>query len=182
MLEQVAGILNCYGSNVVTGDQHYSDAISQQLLKLGIIFKVFVFGSTTRCNIFSSLKHLLVQHRVELLDDRDLLSELRSLREEKTPRGVIDVRPTSGKDDSAVALAVAANEAVSYQAPTPFDMGSSDPCPSPSSLGLDPENCALEAPCWNSRTCRDEGNCLGFVPEILVPISREPMARLSAGS
>ncbi|HEY2352582.1 MAG TPA: terminase large subunit [Candidatus Acidoferrum sp.] len=176
VLGQVAGILQCYGINTVTGDQFYSDAVSQHLLKLGITYNLLPFGPTTRGNIFSGLKHLLVQQRIELLDDPDLLRELRSLREERTPRGVIDVRPTSGKDDSAVALALAANEAVSHKVATPFLMGSFNP------LRLNPENCIMNGVCINFPTCQDDGYCLGYVKQILVPISHEAMVRPPVGS
>jgi hypothetical protein len=96
--------------NAVIGDQYYCDSIGQHLLKLGIIHKVSVIGPQTRSKRFANLKHLLVQMNIELLDDPDLLRELRNLQELKTERGQIDVRPSPGtRDDSAVALAVAGN-------------------------------------------------------------------------
>jgi hypothetical protein len=51
------------------------------------------------------------------------LQELQNLREEKTPRGQIDVRPATGNDDAAVALALAVNEAVTPKIQLPFDTG-----------------------------------------------------------
>jgi hypothetical protein len=90
----------------VTGDRCCCDAIGQHLLGLGVHYKIEIFGPQTRAKIFTGLKHLLVQGRIQILDDPDLLRQLRTLRVERTARGQIDPRPTSGNDDIAVALAV----------------------------------------------------------------------------
>ena len=56
----------------------------------------------------SNLRHLLVQRKIELLDQPVLLRQLRPLEERKTPNGNIDIRPSySQKDDVAVAVALA---------------------------------------------------------------------------
>jgi hypothetical protein len=59
----------------------------------------------------SNLRHLLVQRKIELLDQPVLLRQLRPLEERKTPNSNIDIRPSySQKDDVAVAVALAAFE------------------------------------------------------------------------
>jgi hypothetical protein len=112
-------------------------------------------------------KHLLVQGKIEILDDVELLRELRNLREEKTPRGQIDVRPATGNDDAAVALALAVNEAVTPKIQLPFDTVPVDWRPSPASLGLIPGECHLMAGCRNCPACIDEGRCKGFVNSLI---------------
>jgi terminase large subunit-like protein len=84
VLGEVRAILETYGINSAIGDQYYCDAIAQHLQKLGIYYKIHNFNSQTRAGLFSNLKHLLVQKRIELLDDPDLLRQLRNLRQEKT--------------------------------------------------------------------------------------------------
>ncbi len=163
VLGQIKQILESYSINSVTGDQYYCDAIGQQLLNLGIVYKIFIFGSQTRGKIFSQIKHLLVQGKIEIPDDIELLRELRNLREEKTPRGQIDVRPTTGNDDTAVAFALAVNEAITQESPLPFEMVPVNFAPSPESLGLIPGNCRVEADCANVPACIDEGYCKGWV-------------------
>jgi phage terminase large subunit-like protein len=138
VLGQIKQILESYSINSVTGDQYYCDAIGQQLLNLGIVYKIFIFGSQTRGKIFSQVKHLLVQGKIEIPDDIELLRELRNLREEKTPRGQIDIRPTTGNDDTAVALALAVNEAITQESPLPFEVVPVNFAPSSESLGLIP--------------------------------------------
>ena len=120
VLDQIKKILESYGINSVTGDQYYCDAIGEHLLKSGIVYKVFNFGSQTRGKLSAQLKHLLVQGKIEILDDVELLRELRNLREEKTPRRQIDVRRTTGNDDTAVALALAVNEAITQESLLPL--------------------------------------------------------------
>jgi hypothetical protein len=93
------------------GSAAYCDAIAQYLLKLNITYDVSNFNAHTRATLFSNLKHLLAQKRIELLDDTELLRQLRNLRQEQSLRGQIDVRPIPGEnDDLAVAVALAANE------------------------------------------------------------------------
>ena len=162
VLGQIKQILETYGINSVTGDQFYCDAISEHLLKLGIVYKIFNFTSQTRGKLFMQLRHLLRQGKIELLDDVELLRELRNLREEKTARGQIDVRPTTGNDDTAVALALAVNEAITQESPLPFEVVPVDCAPSPESLGLIPGNCRVEAVCANFPDCIDEG-CKSWV-------------------
>jgi hypothetical protein len=69
------------------------------------------FGAHTDVELFGNLKHLLVQHQIELLDKPILLGQLRALEEHRTPNGNIDTRPSYGqKDDVAVAVALGAFE------------------------------------------------------------------------
>jgi hypothetical protein len=111
VLGEVKSILTAYQLTTAIGDQYYCDIISQHLQKLGIEYKVFNFGAQTRAALFSNMKHLLAQRRIELLDDPELLRQLGNLRQEKTERGLIDVRPSPGvNDDLAVAVALAASE------------------------------------------------------------------------
>jgi hypothetical protein len=113
-----------------------------------------------------------VQGKIQILNDPDLLRQLRTLRVEKTSRGQIDIRPSSGNDDIAVALALAANEAIMQKPPLTFDSIPFDPRPSAASLGLIPGNCYVESTCGNHPTCIDVGQCLDFLDLRLVQIAR----------
>jgi hypothetical protein len=137
--------LESFGINCVIGDQFYSDFISQHLQKLGISYELLNFSTLTRGKPFSGLKHLMVQDKIEILDDPDLLWQLRNLRDEKNSRGQIDVRPSSGMDDKAVALALAANELARRPVGLPPpQLGFVEILPSRSSLRLNPGSCRLE--------------------------------------
>jgi hypothetical protein len=82
--------------------------------------------------------------KIELLDDAVLLRQLRNLREGKSPRGQIDVRPSSGKDDTAVAVALAVHQAITQLPPLPFDSMPFDLRPSLASLGMIPDRCPMQ--------------------------------------
>ena len=109
--EMIAGFANEYGIREVWGDQYCAPVINQCLGKLGIRYRDYTFGARTRADLFGNLKHLLVQNKIELLDEPTLLQQLRALEERSAPNGNIDIRPRYGqKDDVAVAVALAAFE------------------------------------------------------------------------
>jgi hypothetical protein len=160
VLGEIKLILDDYGLNSAVGDQFCSDVISQHLLELGISYKISVFGAQTRARIFTNLKHLLVQGKIQLLDDPQLLAQLRNLREERTRRGQIDICQSGGmKDDLAVAVALAASE-LTKQPPARdlLLMPSGERYFVPI-----PESCGYHAGCANSPRCLDGDGCQGFL-------------------
>ncbi|MEQ1473293.1 MAG: hypothetical protein ABLQ96_05710, partial [Candidatus Acidiferrum sp.] len=132
---------------------------------LGIKFNCFVFSTLTRGQLFSGLKILLMQRRIELLDDPELLQQLRSLHEENSKRGHFDVQSSQGKDDRAVALALAVQQALRQTPPLPFESLLIDSRPSYASLGQIPGQCIKEPVCLNFPDCLEAGVCLGFNPD-----------------
>ena len=109
--EEIARIVNEYGIREVLGDQYCAAIIKQYFDKLGIHYHEYTFGAHTRADLFGNLRHLLVQRKIELLDEPVLLRQLRALEERHTPNGNIDIRPSySQKDDVAVAVALGAFE------------------------------------------------------------------------
>jgi len=164
VLGEIKSILDDYGINSAVGDQFCSDVIRQDLLELGVMYEICTFGPQTRAKIFTNLKHLLLQGKIELLEDPELLRQLRNLREERTDRGQIDVRPSSGmKDDLAVAVALAASELTTRPSrPLPFIMPTGEPY-----SGQLPWTCPLQAICQNFPCCIDAGICQGFADERL---------------
>jgi len=163
---EIARIVRQYGVNVVVGDQYCAAVIRQHMLTLDINYENFCFGTHTRADLFCNLKHLLAQHKIELLDDPELLRELRSLEEQKTDRGQIDVRPSGGmKDDLAVAVALAASQlAKRPSAPPPFLLDVVERHVHPR-LNVIPASCPLQAICTNFPRCLDVGSCQGFKDE-----------------
>jgi hypothetical protein len=108
---EIARIVNEYGIREVLGDQYCAAVIKQYFDKLGIRYHEHTSGAHTRADLFGNLRHLLVQRKIELLDQPVLLRQLRGLEERKTPNGNTDIRPShSQKDDVAVAVALGAFE------------------------------------------------------------------------
>jgi Phage Terminase len=165
VLAEIKSILDDYGINSAVGDQFCSDVIRQDLLELGVSYEICTFGPQTRAMIFTNLKHLLVQDKIELLEDPEQLRQLRNLREERTDRGQIDVRPSGGmKDDLAVAIALAASELTKRPSrPLPFLTPTGELFFLPN-----PWTCERQAICHNFPRCMDAGFCQGFVDERLI--------------
>ena len=125
VLCEIKSILDDYDINSAVGDQFCSDVIRQDLLELGVSYDIWQpSGHRQEQRFCINSKHLLVQGKIELLEDWELLRQLRNLREERTDRGQIDVRPSGGmKDDLAVAVALAASELTKRPSrPPPFIM------------------------------------------------------------
>ena len=175
VLNEIKTILESYGISSAVGDQFNCDAIQQYLQKIGIMYEINVFGPQASAQLFSGLNHLRVQGKIEILDDKALLQQLRNLTEERSQRGQIDVRPSSGKDDQAVALALAVSEVMKHRPPDIFESVIVDRRPLRAELRLEPENCPLAAPCENHPNCLDQGYCLGFKNGIV----SAPLVRIS---
>ncbi len=163
VLGEVRDILSLYGLNSAIGDQFYFDVLNQYFLKLGIFYESRVFSANTRATIFANMKQLLLSQRIELLDDPELIRQFRRLREQKTARGQIDVRPIGeARDDLAVAVALAARELTKQEpARSTIELGIVERY-SARLPQLIPSICRFQAPCRNCPRCIDVGNCLGL--------------------
>ena len=146
--------------------------ICQQLLKLDIYFQQSSFGSYTRAEIFGNLKHLLIQRRIELLDQSEVLEQLRNLEERAMDGGRIDIRPAgSMRDDLAVVVALCVNELSKNQgvvhAP---QLGIIENGVNP--LGFISRSCPVVAICRNFPNCLDVSSCQGFKDERVTGLPR----------
>ena len=163
VLGEVRDILSLYGLNSAIGDQFYFDVLNQYFLKLGIYYESRAFSANTRATIFANMKQLLLSQKIELLDDPELIRQFRRLREQKTARGQIDVRPIGdARDDLAIAVALAARELTKEELAYPsISLGIVERYSSRVPQ-LIPETCLLQAPCRNCPRCIDVGECLGL--------------------
>jgi len=167
--QEIKRILDQYSIDSAIGDQYCAPVIRQQLLKLGVYYEDFAFGSHTRAEIFGNLRHLLEQGKIDLLDDLELLRQLRSLEEQKTDRGQIDVRPRGGmRDDLAVAVALAASQLAKRSSASLFQLGIVEHHIHPR-LNVIPASCPFQAICANFPRCLDEGSCQDFKDERVNP-------------
>jgi hypothetical protein len=165
--EQIASILHEFGINSVFGDQYCAPVIRQELMKRSIYFEQLNFDSNTRPQIFGNLHHLLVQSKIEIPDDPELLRQFRSLDEIKTSRGRIDIRASgNSRDDLAVVVALAAYQLIERPAPNPgVTLGLSRS----TALNVIPERCPYQAICANFPRCLDMGYCQTFKDERVTP-------------
>jgi hypothetical protein len=108
--ERIAETLRRYGINSVVGDQFYFPMLRQHFDTLGIFYREFTFGAHTRASLFGNLRQLIGQQKIAIVDEPELLRQLRSLEEVRTSSGQIDICAPRGKDDLAIAVALAAFE------------------------------------------------------------------------
>ena len=105
----IGRILGQYGVRTIVGDQYCAPILREKFQSLGLRYEAATFSRGTREQIFSNLKLLLAQQKIELLDEPISLYQLRSLEEKKTSSGSLEIRPPyKTKDDLAVALALGA--------------------------------------------------------------------------
>jgi len=160
VLRQIKDILSRYGIGAVVGDQFCFPLIKQQFEKFGIFYTEFHFGPHTRASIFGNLRQLISQQRISLIDEPELLRQLRCLEEIRMPNGNIDIRPPgSSKDDVAITVALGAFELTNRPTrPSPFIMPTFGRQYFPY-----PPTCPIQTICQNFPRCTDEGACQGFV-------------------
>jgi hypothetical protein len=109
--EQIKVVLERYGINSLVGDQYCFAILRENFQKLGIYYREFCFGAHTRALIYGNLRQLIAQLRIKIVEEPELLRQLRCLEQIMAPNGNIDIRPPrSSKDDMAIATALAAFE------------------------------------------------------------------------
>ena len=152
------------------GDQYVAQAIQEELLNLGVIYREVTFGRHTRPQIFNNLKHIIQEGRIELLDHPELLRQLRSLEEHRSSDGNLDVRPDHGqKDDLAIVVAMSAlelSQSACDSGPGPIICGHVERpwggLVSNVGRGFDGypvvQTCAKFPNCWDANDCE----CCGF--------------------
>lgn len=153
---QIQEVLLRYGINELVGDQFCFPILRQQFEKLGIYYREFTFGSHTRASLYGNLRQLISQRKITLLDEPELLRQLRNLEEVKVPNGV-DVRPPRAqKDDMAISVAIAAYELshVPDLPPGPFLIDRDPPGIVSSCSPYEMPICSRFPRCWDrGQTC-----------------------------
>lgn len=111
-VEQIVADLRRFGIQRIAGDQHCAEPIRQALAAQCIEFvQRTTLGNRSQC--FNTLRTLVASGQIELLDDPAQTAELKSLEQVVTASGSVRIEASgSGHDDRAVALALAAHEAM----------------------------------------------------------------------
>jgi hypothetical protein len=103
VVREMAALLGSYGLRRVTGDRYAGAWPEQEFMKHGIIYQA---AAKDKSALYLELLPLVLSGRVELLDNKRLFSELRSLerRTRSAGRDLVD-HPPRGHDDIANAVA-----------------------------------------------------------------------------
>lgn len=99
-----------YGVSNVIADQYAYQPLKEVFEKFGISLIENTFSLPYKRKIYFSLKRLIHNQNISLLDEPILHKEIKELQVEQTPTGQIRIgHPPRGTDDAADALAVAAH-------------------------------------------------------------------------
>jgi len=110
-LDEICRTLRVYHCGLVHGDQYCSEPVRQGFRERGITFLESPFSTGFKREIFSTLKHRIMEGSIELLDHPDSIGELKGLEARVTPSGNIQIghaRLAGRHDDFAVCIALAA--------------------------------------------------------------------------
>jgi hypothetical protein len=118
-LTEIVATLRAYGVSRIFGDQFCSEPIKQALAARGIEFIQTTTLGSRASGIWASLRTIVTSGQIELLDDAETVAELKRLELIVTRGGNQRVEASTGHDDRAVALALAAHQAVSQPAYEP---------------------------------------------------------------
>ncbi len=118
VLDRLVELKQEYALSSVTGDQFASEPIRQALRRRGVHFQETSWTTSYKKRIYGGLKTLIHEGRIELLDHKKLIKELKSLEQRCMPSGQVQIghpRLTGYSDDYASALALLADRCINRQ-------------------------------------------------------------------
>jgi hypothetical protein len=115
VLDSIAQTLKLFRLSSISGDQFCSEPVRQALAERGITFNEFVFSSGSKMEIYSTLRTLVIEKQIELLDDPATTKELKKLEAVAAPGGKLRIgAPEHGNvhDDRATVVALVSHLAL----------------------------------------------------------------------
>jgi hypothetical protein len=121
VLDSIAQTLKLFRLSTISGDQFCSEPVRQALAERGVTFNEFVFSSGSKMEIYSTLRTLVIEKQIELLDDPATTKELKKLEAVAAPGGKLRIgAPEHGNvhDDRATVVALVSHLALSVRQST----------------------------------------------------------------
>ncbi len=112
VLDQLCPILGQYDVRKVHGDQYTAAPVREALRARGFAFEEHPFSAPFKAEIYSDLKSLVIEERIDLPDHDRGISELKSLHVTHTPAGTMRIgapERAGYHDDYATVIALAAH-------------------------------------------------------------------------
>ncbi len=111
VIPEIKSVLQRFGVGRVYGDQFGAEPLKQSFGAAGIRFEEVTFTQNSKADIFGLLRNLIINQKIELLDHKDSLRELRGLEVELLPGGNARIgHGRQGHDDYADSLALAVHQ------------------------------------------------------------------------
>ena len=118
VMPQIRSLADRYGFSKVRGDQFGAEPLKDVFKRYGLSYRERTFTSQAKADIYATLRTLVTDGGIELLDHKSSLGELRGLELELLPGGALRIghsRHGKARDDYADAIALAASEATRYR-------------------------------------------------------------------
>ena len=117
VMPQIKELADRYDLHTIFGDQFGAEPLRDAFERNSMYFEERPFTNASKADIYGTLRTVITDGQIELLDNEALLKELRGLEVELLPGGSIRIgHGRSGRthDDYADALALAVSEARDY--------------------------------------------------------------------
>lgn len=106
--QYIRNICKQYKIAKVFADQYSFQPLREIFQQYGVVLEENPFNVTFKKKIYFNLKRLIHNNQIDLLDNHQLVRELKELIVEQTPTGMVRIsHPPGGHDDHADALAIA---------------------------------------------------------------------------
>jgi hypothetical protein len=118
VIPEIRNVLDRYGTRVVYGDQFGAEPLKHAFREAGIEFEEVPFTLQSKADLYANLRSYILDRRIELLDHRESLRELRALEVQLLPGGHPRVgHPNRGgiHDDYADAIALAVSRCLTVE-------------------------------------------------------------------
>jgi len=118
VIPEIRATLDRYGTRRVYGDQFGAEPLKHAFQEAGIEFEEVPFTLQSKADLYANLRSHIVERRIELLDHKESLRELRGLEVELLPGGrprIGHANRSGAHDDYAAAIALAVGKCLTVQ-------------------------------------------------------------------
>ncbi len=113
VIAQIVPVCQRYKIQIVHSDQWHLESLQQLFIRHGLLLDGVPFKANNKAEIFGSLKMLLNQRRLRILDHRETVKELAQLELKLSGGGNVQIAAPSGMhDDMAAVMALACYKAL----------------------------------------------------------------------
>ena len=120
VLNNIIPTLYKYGIKTIYSDQYQLESMQELARARGIHIECVQFTGSSKARIFGTLRNLVNQQKLKLLNHEETLKELLFLEKHLTRQGAVQITAPPGKhDDMATVLALAAYKAVQMRPAIP---------------------------------------------------------------
>lgn len=113
VLDVIIPLLRVYRCNLIYSDQYHLESLGQLVRERGFEIFPVTFTSKSKAELYGNLQQLFLQKKIKLIDDYELIRELKSLERTLTSGGAISISAPPGQhDDMATVVVIAAAQAM----------------------------------------------------------------------